>query len=131
MTTATRTQTVSTRVREALNAEGYTTTEAAKKIGVSTAQMSRLLNGKCDFKFVHLAKVGKFLGINPTAFLGLEITPEDNFLTIGEAAAMARRHPETIRKSVRSGCLQSTQRARGGWHLIRQADLTMWMAGAR
>lgn len=131
METTTRTEAVAARVSEALNAEGYTLTQTAAKLGVSKSQASRLLNAKSDFKFAHLATLGRVLGVSPNSFLGLERTKEDNFLTVGEAAAFAHRHPDTIRKSIQSGYLKSIQKTQKGWHLIREADLTAWMAGAR
>lgn len=131
MNTATRTQTVANSVSAALKAEGYTLTHTAAKLGVSKSQASRLLAGKSDFKFAHLVTIGKFLNVSPNSFLGLETTAEDNYLTVGEAAAFARKHPETIRKNIHAGYLKSVQKMPRGWHLVRESDLRAWLAGAR
>lgn len=130
--TTTRTEEVAARVRKLLKDEGYKGTQIAERLGVSEGQVSRLLSGKSAFKFDHLVTLGQMLGVNPKTFLGLTVSEADEvYVTVAEAAAEARRHPETIRKAIHSGGLPSTQRVPGGRHLIKRSDLDAWIAGVR
>ena len=57
--------------------QGLTTTELAKRVGISQAQISRLENGKQGFRSSTLAKIAHALGVKPVYF----------FLEEGQAAA--------------------------------------------
>lgn len=121
---------VAENVRTALESEGYSQKEVAARLGISVSQTSRLLSGKSSFRYDHVATIGRFLGINPRELLGIPPTT-DTYMTVAEAADMARRHRETIRKAIISGQLDSVQRVPRGRHLVRVSDLKAWMAGAR
>ena len=65
--------------------QGLTTTELAKRVGISQAQISRLENGKQGFRSSTLAKIAHALGVKPVYF----------FLEEGqEAASLAREGVE-------------------------------------
>ncbi len=49
------------------------------------------------------------------------------YLTVGEAALMAARHPETIREALRLGELKGKQRKKGANWRIHQSDLHGWL----
>jgi len=49
--------------------QGLTTTELAKRVGISQAQISRLENGKQGFRSSTLAKIAHALGVKPVYFL--------------------------------------------------------------
>lgn len=131
MTTTTSNEAVANRIREALNNEGYTQKETANRLGISISQVSRLLSGKSSFRYDHVTTIGKFLGINPRELLGLTTETGTNPLTIKAAAAIAGKHPETIRKAIRAGHLPATQTVENGWHRVTEGALTAWLAGAR
>lgn len=122
---------VANRIRKALNDEGYTQAEVAKRLNLSRGQTSRILSGKSTIKFEHLAAIGRFLNINPTEFLGIKPEPESPLMTVTQAAQYTARHPETIRKCITRGELKSFQRVARGTHRIRRSDLNAWLAGAR
>ena len=122
---------VANRIRKALNDEGYTQTEVAKRLNLSRGQTSRILSGKSTIKFEHMAAIGRFLNINPTEFLGIKPEPDSPLMTVPEAAEYTARHPETIRKCITRGELKSFQRCARGTHRIRRSDLNAWLAGAR
>ncbi len=48
--------------------QGLTTTELAKRVGISQAQISRLENGKQGFRSSTLAKIAGALGVKPVYF---------------------------------------------------------------
>lgn len=48
-------------------------------------------------------------------------------LTVAEAAAVGRRHPETVRKALQDGTLHGTQRMKRGPWLIQPACLDAWL----
>jgi transcriptional regulator with XRE-family HTH domain len=48
--------------------QGITTTELAKRVGISQAQISRLENGKQGFRSATLTKIAKALGVKPIYF---------------------------------------------------------------
>jgi transcriptional regulator with XRE-family HTH domain len=48
--------------------QGITTTELAKRVGISQAQISRLENGKQGFRSSTLTKIAKALGVKPLYF---------------------------------------------------------------
>ena len=50
---------VANRIRKALNDEGYTQTEVAKRLNLSRGQTSRILSGKSTIKFEHIAAIGQ------------------------------------------------------------------------
>lgn len=50
-------------------------------------------------------------------------------LTVEEAAADARVHPETIRDACRSGELHGSQRIKRGRWTVEATCLTAWLAG--
>ena len=56
--------------------QGMTTTELAKRVGVSQAQISRLENGKQGFRSRTLARIGEALGVRPVYFY-LAPSPQD------------------------------------------------------
>ncbi len=47
---------------------GMTTTELAKRVGISQAQISRLENGKQGFRSNTLSRIAKALGVKPIYF---------------------------------------------------------------
>jgi len=49
--------------------QGLTTTELARRVGISQAQISRLENGKQGFRSSTLAKIAEALGVRPVYFL--------------------------------------------------------------
>ena len=51
-------------------------------------------------------------------------------LTVEEAAADARVHPETIRDACRSGQLHGSQRIKRGRWTVEEPCLSAWLAGA-
>ncbi len=51
------------------------------------------------------------------------------WLTIREAAAEARRHPETVAEACRSGQLHGQQRARNASWRIEESCLDAWIRG--
>lgn len=53
------------------------------------------------------------------------------YLTTGEAAEYARRHPVTIRRSLVSGELHGVQRVAGGRWLIRPECLEAWLEATK
>lgn len=130
-TTNSRTADVAARVRAALDAEGYTLTETAERVGISKSQMSRLLNGKSSFRLDHLITLGQFLGISAREFLGVTRPQHESYLTVIESAERANRHPQTIRKAIYAGQLPSVQPMARGHHLISAFDLDSWLAGIR
>jgi len=52
-------------------------------------------------------------------------------LTVEEAAADARVHPETIRDACRSGELHGSQRIKRGRWTIEEPCLAAWLAGKK
>ncbi|GAA4707234.1 Helix-turn-helix domain [Promicromonospora umidemergens] len=50
-------------------------------------------------------------------------------LTVPDAAAVGRRHPETLRKALQDGTLHGTQRIKRGPWLIRPECLAAWLEG--
>ena len=48
--------------------QGVTTTELARRVGLSQAQISRLENGKQGFRSATLTKIAKALGVKPLYF---------------------------------------------------------------
>jgi len=54
---------------------GMTTTELAKKVNISQAQISRLENGKQGFRANTLLRIAKALGVQPVYFF-MEDEPE-------------------------------------------------------
>ena len=53
------------------------------------------------------------------------------WFTTAEAAAHARRHPDTVKKACQSGELHGTQRVRGGNWRIHRDCLEAWLLGAK
>jgi excisionase family DNA binding protein len=49
------------------------------------------------------------------------------YLTVTEAASVARCHPETIREALRDGSLRGSQRKKGGPWKITRAALDAWV----
>src|SRR5699024_5616119 len=122
---------VAERIRKALNDEGYTQTEVAKRLNLSRGQTSRILSGKSTIKFEKIAAIGRLLSINTTEFMGIKPEPDSPLLTVNEAAKYAGRHPETIRKCITRDEIKSFQLCTRGTHRIRRSDLAAWLAGAR
>ena len=54
-----------------------------------------------------------------------------DYLTPSEAAAVARRHPVTIRKALEAGNLHGSQQAARGRWIIRRACLDAWITGEK
>lgn len=50
-------------------------------------------------------------------------------LTVDEAAAAARRHPQTVRRALEAGRLHGTQRVVGGRWTVREDCLEAWCDG--
>lgn len=50
-------------------------------------------------------------------------------LTVKEAAAIARKHPDTVLKACQAGDLFATQRVRGGSWSIREDSIDHWLDG--
>jgi len=48
--------------------QGMTTTDLAKRVGISQAQISRLENGKQGFRSATLARIARALGVQPVYF---------------------------------------------------------------
>ena len=81
--------------------QGLTTTELAKRVGISQAQISRLENGKQGFRSSTLAKIAHALGVKPVFFFLEEGQTEANMAREGTAIygapgklGEALRHPE-------------------------------------
>lgn len=55
--------------------------------------------------------------------------PIERRLTVAEAAAIAGRHPVTIRKDLEAGILHGTQRVKGGRWIIRESCLDTYLDG--
>lgn len=55
---------------------GLTTTELAKRVGISQAQVSRLENGKQGFRSHTLTKFARALGVKPLYFFMEELAGE-------------------------------------------------------
>ena len=70
------------KVNELRGKLGMTTTELAKRVGISQAQISRLENGKQGFRSNTLGRIAEALGVKPIYFF-IEETGE------GEAAESA------------------------------------------
>lgn len=51
------------------------------------------------------------------------------FLTVPEAADVARCHIETVREALRAGDLHGTQRVKGGTWKIRPECVNAWVEG--
>lgn len=131
MHTTTSQEKIAANVREALENQDYSRKELAETIGVTYQQACKLIKGDSRIKFDHLVKLGTWLKIDPRKLLGLPVTDDDTWLTIRECSATVKRHPDTIRKAVSAGELDSTQRKRQGMHLIKKSDLDAWIAGVR
>ena len=80
-----------TRLRNKLN---LTTTELAKMVGISQAQISRLENGKQGFRSATLTKIAKALNVKPVYFF-MEGSEDSPVGKVSEAAAIygAVAHP--------------------------------------
>lgn len=80
-----------TKLRNQLN---LTTTELAKMVGISQAQISRLENGKQGFRSATLTKIAKALNVKPVFFF-MEDGQEGPTGKVSEAAAIygAVAHP--------------------------------------
>jgi hypothetical protein len=50
-------------------------------------------------------------------------------LTVKEAAALARKHPDTVLKACQLGDLFATQRVKGGSWSIREDSIDHWLDG--
>ncbi|MFI6428501.1 hypothetical protein [Promicromonospora sp. NPDC050880] len=48
-------------------------------------------------------------------------------LTVGDAAQVGRRHPETLRKALQDGALHGTQRIKRGPWTIQPECLAAWL----
>ncbi len=66
------------RVSDLRDKLGMTTTELAKRVGISQAQMSRLENGKQGFRSNTLARIAQALGVKPVYFFLEEDSIEEN-----------------------------------------------------
>jgi transcriptional regulator with XRE-family HTH domain len=77
-----------TKLRAQLN---LTTTELAKMVGISQAQISRLENGKQGFRSSTLAKIAQALNVEPVWFF-LD-NEQDSTLNDAAAAYAAIAHP--------------------------------------
>ncbi|SMY01407.1 Helix-turn-helix [Brevibacterium sp. 239c] len=131
MHTTTSQEKIAANVREALEEQNHSRQELAAQIGVTYQQACKLIKGDSRIRFDHLSKIGAWLKIDPRKFLGLPVADDDTWLTIRECSATVKRHPDTIRKAVSAGELDSTQRKRQGMHLIKKSDLDAWIAGVR
>ena len=86
---------------------GITTTELAKRVGISQAQISRLENGKQGFRSNTLARISKALGVKPIYFFMEEGTGEVGErmpvygLAAGGELVDALRSPEFVRVAER------------------------------
>ena len=80
-----------TKLRNKLN---LTTTELAKMVGISQAQISRLENGKQGFRSATLTKIAKALNVKPVYFF-MDSGDESPTGRVSEAAAIygAVAHP--------------------------------------
>jgi len=56
------------RVHRLRESQGLTSTELAKRVGLSQAQISRLENGKQGFRSSTLARIAEALGVKPVYF---------------------------------------------------------------
>ena len=56
------------RVSKLREQQGLTTTELAKRVGISQAQISRLENGKQGFRSATLVRIAQALGVRPAHF---------------------------------------------------------------
>ena len=56
------------RVNKLREQQGLTTTDLAKRVGISQAQISRLENGKQGFRSATLVRIAKALGVKPVHF---------------------------------------------------------------
>lgn len=61
-------ETVGSRIRELRLERGMTTTELARRIGISHPQVSRLENGRQNFRTQTLARIAAALGVKPDCF---------------------------------------------------------------
>lgn len=50
-------------------------------------------------------------------------------LTVAEAADVAGRHPDTVRRALADGSLPGWQRVKGGTWMVKPEDLAAWMDG--
>lgn len=123
--------TVAERVRQELNRHGFKLKHLAERIGVSEGQASRLMKGKARFKHEHIKSIGSWLGASSRRLRGVAAPDDGVLLTVSECAEIAKRHPETIRKAIRAGDLNSVQQVAKGKHLIMAGDLYDWIPGKR
>lgn len=118
-------------IRTALNDEGYTTKNLTEILPVSYSQATRLISGKSAYRPQYIAKLARVLGIDPERLVGVNPNATTVLLTVKEAAEATKYHADTIRKAVSAGDMKASQRCKGGKYLIRESDLTCWLAGAR
>jgi len=57
----------------------------------------------------------------------MEAGMDDRWLTVDEAAAQIKVHPETIRRWLRDGKLPGTLISRSGGYRVRQSELDRFM----
>ena len=81
--------------------QGLTTTELAKRVGISQAQISRLENGKQGFRSSTLTRIAKALGVKPVYFFLEEGQKAENLVREGAEIygapgklGEALKHPE-------------------------------------
>ena len=83
-----------TQLREKL---GMTTSELARRVGLSQAQTSRLENGKQGFRSATLTKIGKALGVTPVYFF----IEEGDDASVAEAASAYGIRSQILLNSLR------------------------------
>lgn len=115
------------RINREIKKQGLTQRRISDQLGLSVSQTSRILSGKSRLKYEQVAAIGRLLGISPQTLVGNSSQPV-RFVNVREAATIARRHPDTIRKAIAAGSLNSTQRVFGGIHLIEESDLATWIS---
>lgn len=106
------------------------TSEFAKMVGVSYSQGTRLISGKSKIRKEALTRVCHQLKVDIRDVLGIPSSRAAVWLSVNEAADIARCHPATVYKAIASGSLMSEQRAPGGRHLIFESELELWAAGS-
>lgn len=120
---------ITTQITSALKAEGYRVSEVAQRLGVSTAQTSRILSGKCRPSVDQLEVLARMAGVD-IAVTARRAEDRSPVLKLVDAAQIVKRHPQTLRKAIRAGELRAVQQCRAGHWLIRESDLLFW-AGVR
>jgi len=85
---------IGARVRDIREDLGMTSTELARKVGISQAQISRLEGGKQGWRSHTLQKVAKALGVTA----GFLYSDKDS---LGAMVSMIQQHPE-LRKVLKS-----------------------------